>query len=603
MRLFRTVLHDLKLKHRILLSYAFFVLIPLVLVSVTISVGLSDILVRTQLDAGRAALEQSVASIEGRIESMESTLNILAFDPNLNRIFTRLRSSSPYPLGEQTVDFTDMTASLLALQRVSGPYALRIYLSDVFYYSAQGVSFNQMSTLTEKDWYRKLLEGDGIFVQFEDHYEDFKLATHDVFTVARLVRDPSSFTQTIAAITAECPNDRIAMQLLEIDNGLVFLVAPSGETVSKDPERAGEWVGQTADLETGTWSQLYSANGEAGYLLSMGLGDTDWNVVCALQSERIFQLRNERLYLLFLVLGLLTLATLGFTAAVSASSARRLEKLTAMMRRVESGDLDLPMGEYGRDEIGEISSRFTKAIAELRELLRSREELNRRVDQAEISAVRAQIQALQSQVNPHFLYNTLDLIRWKAMYNDIPKVEQLVQSLADFYKLTLSSGQDIVSISHEISHVKTYLTIQNTRFDDRFTLETDTEPVEDCLIPSITLQPLVENAILHGLLKMPHSKGTIRISGRVSDDGTIRLEVRDDGVGMAPELVERLNAVRPGDGWGVGVSNVRERIRLYFRGDSRVTCDSVPGHGTTFVLQFPAIRDMQYFERLKNDGA
>jgi two-component system, sensor histidine kinase YesM len=603
MRLFRTVLQDLKLKHRILLSYAFFVLIPLVLVSVAISVGLSDILVRTQLDAGRAALGQSAASIEGRLESMESTLNILAFDPNLNRIFARLGSSAPYPLGEQTVDFTDMTASLYALQRVSGPYALRIYLPDAFYYSAQGVSYNRIADLADKDWYLALTRGNGIFVHFEDRYVDYKLVSHDVLTVARLVRDPSSFTHTIAAIAAECPNDEVAAQLLDIDNGLLFLVAPSGETVSKEPDRASDWLSAAATLEPGSWNQLRNARGEAGYLLSREVGDTGWRVVCALESKGIFRLRNDRLVLLFLVLGLLTLTTLGFTLLVSASSARRLEKLTAMMRRVEAGDLDLPTGEYGRDEIGEISTRFTQAIGELRELLRTREELDRRVDQAEIAAVRARIQALQSQVNPHFLYNALDLILWKAMYNDIPKVEQLVQSLADFYKLTLSSGQDVVPISHEISHVKAYLTIQNTRFDDRFQLETDTGPVDDYLIPSITLQPLVENAILHGLMKKRHQKGTILVTGRWVEPGTIRLEVHDDGVGVAPDLVERLNAVKPGDGWGVGVANVRERIRLYFRGASRVVCASEPGHGTTFVLEFPAIRDMQYFERLDTHGA
>ncbi|MCL2879897.1 MAG: sensor histidine kinase, partial [Treponema sp.] len=192
--------------------------------------------------------------------------------------------------------------------------------------------------------------------------------------------------------------------------------------------------------------------------------------------------------------------------------------------------------------------------------------------------------ALQAQINPHFLYNTLDLINWMALRSGIPSISGLVQSLAMFYKLSLGSGNDMAPLREEIAHVKVYLEIQAVRFDNKiqYSFSID-DAITECPVPKIILQPLVENSIIHGILEKPDKTGTILVSGQRNNNNII-LSVTDDGVGMDSGITETI-VTKGTDRYGV--FNIDQRIKLYYGDQYGLSYRSAPAQGTTATITLP----------------
>jgi two-component system sensor histidine kinase YesM len=201
-----------------------------------------------------------------------------------------------------------------------------------------------------------------------------------------------------------------------------------------------------------------------------------------------------------------------------------------------------------------------------------------------------EVKALQAQINPHFLYNTLDLINWMSIRNNVPEISGLVEALGRFYKLSLSRGEDIVSIGNEIEHVKTYVKIQNMRFNNNINLEINfPEELLGYSIVKIVLQPIVENAILHGILEKDDEKGTIQIEGFL-ENNTIRINVKDDGIGMNDSRIrEILSGESTLEPHGYGVHNINERLRLNYGNEYGLTFVSEEGKYTIATVRIPAL--------------
>ena len=202
----------------------------------------------------------------------------------------------------------------------------------------------------------------------------------------------------------------------------------------------------------------------------------------------------------------------------------------------------------------------------------------------------AELEILQMQINPHFLYNTLDTIVWLAEAGQKEQVVSMVQTLSDFFRASLNSGKDIVSLEGECRHITSYLQIQQVRYQDILTYDVDIpEEIANCKIPKITLQPLVENALYHGI-KNKRGKGRIVVTGRREKDKCV-IRVEDNGIGMTKE---RLNQVRGGLTTKIedsndfyGLYNVNERIRLKFGEEYGLSIDSVLQEGTCVEVWLP----------------
>ena len=219
---------------------------------------------------------------------------------------------------------------------------------------------------------------------------------------------------------------------------------------------------------------------------------------------------------------------------------------------------------------------------------------------------KSEFDTLQSQINPHFLYNTLDIIVWMIENEQKSEAVKVVTALARFFRISLSRGKSIIRVSDELEHVRNYLMIQHMRFKNKFTyqIQADDDVLEMASL-KLMLQPLVENAIYHGMEFMD-GDGEILIRASKKGDELL-FSIEDNGLGMCPEQVERLltdtSHVPSRRGSGIGVRNVNERIRLYFGEDYGLEIDSEPDEGTRIYIHLPVVfYDELTAEEMKKRG-
>jgi len=285
---------------------------------------------------------------------------------------------------------------------------------------------------------------------------------------------------------------------------------------------------------------------------------------------------------LFIVVGI-------FTNKISSGITKPVRKLQDIMKSVDSGEFHLVGRIEGTDEIRELAREYDIMVTRIRELMKENileQELKRKSD----------LKALQAQINPHFLYNTLDSIIWMGEMKQHKEVVQMTSALSKLFRISISKGRELISVTEEIAHVQSYLTIQEMRYKDKFRYLIDIDPdIHDCIILKITLQPLVENAIYHGIKEVDH-QGFIKISGRRDGDDIV-FEVTDNGRGMNEQQLRQLVAgVTAAEDnrnkltrQGMGVRNVHERISIYFGAQYGLSFKSTAEKGTTITVRLPAM--------------
>lgn len=269
------------------------------------------------------------------------------------------------------------------------------------------------------------------------------------------------------------------------------------------------------------------------------------------------------------------------------SITRPIRKLSEVTDQVSKGDLSVRSDVKTGAEVSALSDSLNSMIDKINELLEQ-------VTQEQVRLRKAEFELLQSQINPHFLYNTLDTIIWLAEAGQQKQVVSMVGSLSEFFRTSLNQGKDIVSIKEEVQHVRSYLEIQQVRYQDILNYEINIpNELDRYLIPKITIQPLVENALYHGI-KNKRGLGHITINGRKENDYFV-LEIKDNGIGMSEE---RLMQVRDGIQCKTpmekdiyGLYNVNERIRLNFGEEYGIRIKSTYMEGTIVNIILPYVEE------------
>lgn len=262
----------------------------------------------------------------------------------------------------------------------------------------------------------------------------------------------------------------------------------------------------------------------------------------------------------------------------------RIHKLDTTMEAVDQGILKLvETVEYG-DELGKLIVRYNKMVQQIQCLMREQFVLGKAKSEAELYA-------LQTQISPHFLYNTLDMMNWMAVKGETDKIRSVLSSMSRFYRMVLSQGDYIITIEEEIRMCQSYMEIQMMRKKEKlqFLLDVD-EQVYPYLIPKITLQPLLENAVCHGIDEKNGGDGTVKLSGYIEDDRIV-LRIQDDGAGMNPESMKQMYA--EDDREHYGLKNVKTRLMIFYDNQAQLLCDSAPGIGTVITLKIPKIERME----------
>lgn len=263
--------------------------------------------------------------------------------------------------------------------------------------------------------------------------------------------------------------------------------------------------------------------------------------------------------------------------------------LKEKMLETAEGNLNAYIEEYHENEFGILERQYNTMLKEIRELLKKSTE-----DQQNLK--KAELKALQSQINPHFLYNTLDTIMWLVAVNENEKAIEMIESLSVFFKTGLSKGMDWIPVEREIEHVKSYLYIQQSRYSDilQYVIDISPDMIQYDML-KMTLQPIVENAIYHGI-KNKENGGSIIIKGNM-DGKFLSFLISDTGVGMEAEAVTKLNERMQENKIsyeecenGFGLYNVNRRIKLYCGEESGITVESQIEEGTKVHIRMLAIR-------------
>ena len=288
--------------------------------------------------------------------------------------------------------------------------------------------------------------------------------------------------------------------------------------------------------------------------------------------------------LIILAAALAIVFLLRYSIRLSRSITAPLEELCRRAERVDAGDLTVqePVPSEIR-EIRTLSEGMEQMIGRLDDQMG---EIRRRQE----SLRRTELALLQAQINPHFLYNTMDTIIWLIEADKQQEAVEMVANLSSFFRHSLSKGEDVITLAEEERHVRSYLQIQHARYQDIMEYILDIDPgLHDAMLPKLTLQPLVENALYHGI-KLKRAKGTIRITAAL-EDGCVLLRVEDNGVGITPQrLIQLRDAMERGERVGFGLSAVNQRLRLQFGPEYGLRLDSEEGQGTTVTARIPYVR-------------
>lgn len=283
-----------------------------------------------------------------------------------------------------------------------------------------------------------------------------------------------------------------------------------------------------------------------------------------------------------LALSLLSLAlSLVISEALARHITRPVSRLDKAIAKVKDGDLSIQVKVKTNDELGRLTESFNQMVKDLKRYLEDR--VQRQKDLNETT-----LRLYQTQLNPHFLYNTLDTIKWSAKIHQIPEIAVLAENLAVILRKSISS-KPFIQLREELDTIESYIKIQKIRFAGRFLYETEVpDMLEDCVIPKMILQPLVENAIIHGLDGC--ANGYICIYA-AQKDGILRISVTDDGCGMGQEMLDWMNSPNPAKRDGhLGLNNVIQILKLYYGEEYGIQAESDTS-GTTVTIRLPAKKE------------
>lgn len=351
--------------------------------------------------------------------------------------------------------------------------------------------------------------------------------------------------------------------------------------------------------------------GEEYMAMHSSLKVNSWQIyILKNKTELLHSLRALRRLIVQTMLALLLLGT-GLMTLLTHQMTRSLSDLARRMQNVHDGDMTARYLYPYHDEVGKLADSFNYMLDELQSLMEKqnqsiealREERNR-VAAMQKQKRKAELRALQAQINPHFLYNTLNTITWQAAASGDEKICTISHALGRFFRISLSRGAEVIPLRDEIDHVRSYLQIQQIRYGERLRYEIDTAPeLMDMQIIKLVLQPLVENSIYHGI-KHKENGGSIRVCAR-QEDGFAVLSVEDDGSGIECERLETMNdelgRVISRQTEGYGIFNVNERLRLYYGGDCGLHYESEAGVFTRVTFRVP-ISGGEAAERAENSG-
>ena len=557
--------NGIKLRYKLAIFYSLFCFLPVMLLFLLSFLQMRSIIDDKEKLNLQSYLQQSVSSMDRTLDGYNSLSDYIAFDRTLAEAFS-MEYGTPYEQYEQLTQKVDPILRSSSYFH-GGMQRITIYTDNGMVKHDTTVA--PVSEIEETDWYQKTLEHPGLnwFVNYPEKtlFSARKLA----FSGARegvniLYMDvdyQKLFTPYAETLISEC--------------GL-YITDQEGKLVFEESRFSGK--NQNYDL---TYSE---------FLEQRDRGSADYTILCEQSNTTgwtvwLYQpvgLAGESMRPIGVMAGVTILICI-FAAVLayfitSGMVSGRIERLTCLMQEVQEGSLDMQVGSDDRDEIGMLYRGFGSMMKRIRTLINE-------VYLGKITQKEAELKALQAQINPHFLYNTLSLINWKALAAGEEDISRMTLAMSTFYRTALNRGRNVLQVEAELSNTRAYLEIQSMLHDGDFDYEIEVQPeILQCESLNLILQPLVENAIHHGIEEKTDGRGKISVRGW-KEDNCVWFMVEDNGVGMEQKVADKILTM---ESKGYGVRNVDERIRLCYGEKYAMKVESVVGKGTKMTIHFPA---------------
>ena len=557
--------NGIKLRYKLAIIYSLFCFLPVMLLFWLSFLQMRSIIGDKEKMNLQSYLQQSVSSMDRTLDGYNSLSDYIAFDRTLAEVFS-MEYGTPYEQYEQLTQKVDPILRSSSYFH-GGMQRITIYTDNGMVKHDTTVA--PVSEIEETDWYQKTLEHPGInwFVNYQEKtlFSARKLA----FSGARegvniLYMDvdyQKLFTPYAETLISEC--------------GL-YITDQEGKLVFEESRFSGK--NQNYDL---TYSE---------FLEQRDRGSTDYTILCEQSNTTgwtvwLYQpvgLAGEAMRPIVVMAGVTILICI-FAAVLayfitSGMVSGRIERLTRLMQEVQEGSMDMQVGSDDRDEIGMLYRGFGSMMKRIRTLINE-------VYLGKITQKEAELKALQAQINPHFLYNTLSLINWKALAAGEEDISRMTLAMSTFYRTALNRGRNVLQVEAELSNTRAYLEIQSMLHDGDFDYEIEVQPeILQCESLNLILQPLVENAIHHGIEEKTDGRGKISVRGW-KEENCVWFMVEDNGIGMEQEVADKILTM---ESKGYGVRNVDERIRLCYGEKYAMKVESIVGKGTKMTIHFPA---------------
>ena len=531
--------------------------------------------------------EQTQAMLEERLERVESITRMAIGNENLNLCMKQLMESNGF--SDQYVQVQSAWEWIKNIYYGTDYDSVVLYL-DGEYPFADGISGyvrdwdseegRQIWRIMEQNGYRPFWQT----VNMEKNGEE---GCYLIFV--RPVTNLEDFSRNLGSMHVYIHGDKLAESFLNTPQEEVYYIkSGDGKLLTVSDRSLYDKIAPDAELENACSPEggKVRSGGREYYARMSEIGESGLLLYAVMPSDTIRGVfRKTGLFTAFLFIADCAVLLLAIWL-ISRSVSSRIRHLSKTVQKVQDGKLETLDEEAGQDEVGQLIGNYNYMIRRIRKLLEEQYQLGQEKKEAELKA-------LQSQINPHFLYNTLDMINWMASKNETENIRDTVLSLARYYKLILNKGRDIITIGLEIELCEAYIAIQQKRYRGKILFELDVEEqIRDCLIPKITLQPLIENAITHGIMEKSSGRGNILISGWEEDDD-IFLSVTDDGVGMitGQEMEQKHKGSK------YGLSNIETRLKLFYNMEKCITFESTQGIGTCVSIRVRKIKEKDIQEK------
>ncbi len=573
-------------RFKLILTLLLLVLIPLMGFSVLLYTWVKDIIGDKFSDSALQSIRQSSKNIDFILNEIRNYSNIILANKNFIDLLNNRNNAEPNEIENMVRGFFTSSEDIDGIYIYSGPDSYSIGSEKV-------IKLDENAA-----WYRELLETEGEVKWINTRHETIKIMSGDFekyyFSLGRKLVDIFTLEE-LGLLLIDVDESKLSDSYkpqFSANDVEAFICDGNGNIISHpDKKKIGTNVGSQQYIRLVLSSQepagkfMYKNNGKDVMVLYSTCEVNGWKLVNVIPSSYLYEEINKVSDIVIII----GIALTGFSFIIAFLFSRRLTtpmiKLMRIMKEAENGNLDVKINIRKLDEIGQLSLGFNNMIFKINTLVH-------KIVEEEKLKKQIELEALHAQINPHFLYNTLNSVKWMAKMQGAKNISSTITALIKLLRVSINLGKDMVYLKDEIEYVENYVFIQKIRFNEQFDIKYDIEEsCKECKIPKLILQPIVENSIVHGFSEDEDARLEIEIKAFKDGDNFV-VVVADNGTGIEENILNNIfKAGNISRFSTVGLTNVNERIKLYCGEKYGVEIQSEVNVGTTVVITLPYLTD------------